>query len=329
MRWDPDVVNTAMCGRRNAIQEPGNDVTMVDPTEVLHSLGLRARRVTPLKDDPGENANWLVDTSDGQRVVLRRYHDGARLDDLAYEHAVLRHAEEGGWVVPVPLSDLVGVDGCWYCLNRFVPGTAVRDEDLDQRRRRGRHLARLDFDLRGLAAQLGQRAGWCPQSLARSPVVDIDWDADLDRFAETQGRLATWAAAAAEDVEAALAAIGADDLPLTVVHGDFAQWNVHYDGERLAGVVDFELTHLDSRPYELAIARTYRSPEAIEAYADELVRLGWPLSDLERAAIGPVYLAFRVGMVAWQLHAGGRDGRYDLRFIERQLVLTGTAPPQC
>lgn len=305
----------------------GNDVTMVDPREVLHSLGVRPRRVTTLKDHPGENANWLVDTADGEQVVLRRYHDGATLDDLTYEHAVLRHAEAAAWVVPVPLSDLLDVDGRWYCLNRFVPGVPVRDEDAGQRRRRGRHLARLDLDLRELGAQLGQRAGWCPQSLARSPVVEVDWDADVERFAETHGRLAAWAVAAAQDVEASLVAIGAEELPLTVVHGDFAEWNVHYDGDRLAGVLDFELTHLDSRPYELAIARTYRSPEAIDAYAGELVRLGWPLSDLEQAAIGPVYRAFRVGMVAWQLHAGVRDSRYDLMFVERQLTLTGTAPP--
>lgn len=38
------------------------------------------------------------------------------------------------------------------------------------------------------------------------------------------------------------------------MHGDFAEWNVHYDGDRLAGVLDFELTHLDSRPYELMSA---------------------------------------------------------------------------
>lgn len=175
----------------------GNDVTMVDPREVLHSLGVRPRRVTTLKDHPGENANWLVDTADGEQVVLRRYHDGATLDDLTYEHAVLRHAEAAAWVVPVPLSDLLDVDGRWYCLNRFVPGVPVRDEDAGQRRRRGRHLARLDLDLRELGAQLGQRAGWCPQSLARSPVVEVDWDADVERFAETHGRLAAWAVAAA------------------------------------------------------------------------------------------------------------------------------------
>ena len=40
----------------------------------------------------------------------------------------------------------------------------------------------------------------------------------------------------------ALADIGAAELPLTVVHGDFAEWNVHYERGRLAGVIDFGLT---------------------------------------------------------------------------------------
>jgi hypothetical protein len=40
-------------------------------------------------------------------------------------------------------------------------------------------------------------------------------------------------------------------------------WNVHYRRGRLAGVIDFGLAHLDSRPWELAVARTYRAPEAI------------------------------------------------------------------
>src|SRR3981081_1857681 len=51
-----------------------------------------------------------------------------------------------------------------------------------------------------------------------------------------------------------LGALGAQALPVMVVHGDFAEWNVHYLRSRLAGVIDFGLTHLDSRPYELAVA---------------------------------------------------------------------------
>jgi phosphotransferase family enzyme len=45
------------------------------------------------------------------------------------------------------------------------------------------------------------------------------------------------------------AAIGAAELPVTVIHGDFAEQNVHYRHGRLAGVIDFGLTRQDSRPY--------------------------------------------------------------------------------
>jgi aminoglycoside phosphotransferase (APT) family kinase protein len=140
-------------------------------------------------------------------------------------------------------------------------------------------------------------------------------------------RLGSWAHAAATQARDALGAIGARDLPVIVVHGDFHEPNVHYEHGHLAGVVDFALTHLDSRPYELAIARTYRAPEIADAYRAELARLGWPLSELEVAALGPVSRAFRVDMAAWQMDHGRRTGRYDLAMIERQLSKTGTAPP--
>jgi Ser/Thr protein kinase RdoA (MazF antagonist) len=112
-----------------------------------------------------------------------------------------------------------------------------------------------------------------------------------------------------------------------VVHGDFAEWNVHYEDGRLAGVIDFGLTHVDTRPYELAIARTYRAPQVIDAYRAELATGGWPLSELEEAAMGPVYRAFRGAMAAAEMEDGRITGSYDLAMIERQLSRTGTVLP--
>lgn len=294
--------------------------------EVLILLNLGVRQVRTLKDLPSENGSWLVDTLDGVRVVLRRYHDQSTAEDLAYEHAVLRHLSSIGWVVPVPIGGLVCHEGLLYCLTRYVPGAAVRGETPEQRRRRGRDLARLDLALRDLNEHLGQRPGWQPQHRHASVHADIDWLACLDAFSAEEPRLAQWTAEAAAQAQAALAAIGAEALPLTIVHGDFANWNVHYLDGQFTGVVDFGLTHLDSRPYELAIARTYRSPETIDAYAEELARSGWPLSGLEREAIGPVNHAFRVDMVAWELQQGRRTGVYDTAMIERQLQRTGVVP---
>jgi homoserine kinase type II len=297
------------------------------PDQVLDLLAPRPRRVAVLKDVPGGNGSWLTETAAGKLVVLRRYHARATPEDLAYEHAVLRHLDGAGWVVPSPVSEAVAHQGLWYCLTRYVPGAAVAAEDAGQAGRRGRDLARLHLALRGLGDRMGQRPGWRAQHAGVTVHAGIDWDACLRALAEVSPRLAAWAQAAAARAHGSLTALGARDLPVMVVHGDFAEWNVHYEHGRLAGVIDFGLTHLDSRPYELAIARTYRSPRVTDAYRAELAAGGWPLSELEEAAVGPVYRAFRVDMAAWRIEAGLAAGRYDLAAIERQLARTGTPPP--
>jgi Ser/Thr protein kinase RdoA (MazF antagonist) len=291
---------------------------------VLDLLAVRPDRVAVLKDVPLHNGSWLVELPGGQRAVLRRYHPGASPEDLAYEHAVLGHLAAAGWVVPHPIGEPVRHDGLWYCLTRYVPGRPAARESRAQRCRRGRDLARLHLALRGLGQRIGQRPGWRPQHSAVTANAGIDWQAGVRQLAEISPRLSSWAQAAAGQTRAALAAIGAGELPTTVIHGDFAQWNVHYQHGRLAGVIDFGLTHQDSRPYELAIARTYRAPETADAYRGELARSGWPLSALEEAAIRPLYHAFRLDMAAWELDHGRKTGRYNLTAIERQLSKTGT-----
>jgi Ser/Thr protein kinase RdoA (MazF antagonist) len=240
---------------------------------------------------------------------------------------VLGHLAGAGWVVPHPVSEPVCHDGLWYCLTRYVPGKPAARESPAQGRRRGRDLARLHLALRDLGERIGQRPGWRPKHSAVTALAGIDWQACVEGLTALSPRLGSWARAAAGQTRAALTAVGASELPVIVIHGDFAAWNVHYQHGRLAGVIDFGLAHLDSRPYELAVARTYRAPQAMDAYRGELARSGWPLSALEEAAVGPLYRAFRLDMAAWELDHGLQAGQYDLARIERQLSRTGTPPP--
>lgn len=297
------------------------------PSSLLDRLAVRSEWILVLKDVPGENGSWLVERPGGQRLVLRRYHSDATREELVYEHDVLGYLAQAGWVVPAPAGELVRCADSWYCLTRYVPGQAVRDESVDQQRQRGRDLAQLHLALRGLAERLGQRIGWRAQHQGVTLQTATDWPDCVRALAEVSPRLAAWAEAAAAQTQDALAVIGASALPVMVVHGDFAEWNVHYQHGRLAGVIDFGLTHLDSRPYELAIARTWRAPAMLDAYRIELARLGWSLSDLEKAAIQPLYHAFRLDQIAWPLTRGLDTGQYDLAEIERQLRRTGTSPP--
>ena len=293
-------------------------------------LGIRPRLVRAVRGPAGPeaNANWHVWPLDGERVVLRCYHSRATPSDLAYEHRVMAHLAGRGWSVPVLLSPLVEHAGRWWCLTRFVVGRARRAETARQQGQRGEVLARLHLDLRALASELGQRPGWRAQHRAVTVHTDIDWHAGLAALETVDPGLAEWASTAADLAADDLLTVGAHELAVTVVHGDFAEWNVHYQASRLGGVIDFGLTHLDSRPYELAIARTYRAPEVIEGYRKELERLGWSLSDLETAALRPLYHAFRVDMTAWHLDHARRTGQFDLDFIRAQLARTGAPPPR-
>jgi Ser/Thr protein kinase RdoA (MazF antagonist) len=302
-------------------------MTANDPDQVLNLLGVRPGRVVAFSDVPLGNGNWLVETVGGERFILRRYRPKTTRPDLAYEHAVLGHLAGLGWVVPAALGEPVCWQGRWYCLTRHVPGEAVRAEDAAQRGRRGRDLARLHLALRGVAERIGQRPGWRPQHCAVTVCGAHRWEERVSGLASVSPRLAAWARAAMTQAHESLAALGTDGLPVMVVHGDFAEWNVHYDRGRLAGVIDFDLTHVDTRPYKLAIARAYRAPEMAGAYRAELAACGWPLSELEEAAVAPVYRAFRVGTAAAEMDDGLVTGNYDLAMIERQLSRTGTAAP--
>jgi len=91
-------------------------------------------------------------------------------------------------------------------------------------------------------------------------------------------------------------------------------------------VIDFGVSHLGTRPYDLVSARCYRQPEIGSGYVEELNRQGWPLSDLEEAAIRPIYRVFRLYMVAWQIDVGMRTGHFDAAMITAQLTQTGVAP---
>ena len=147
------------------------------PSRVLDALGVGPALVTVLKDVPLENASWLVSRRGREQLVLRRYHPQASPEDLMYEHEVLRHLAAAGWVVPVPVSELIRWDGLWYCLTRFVPGRPVTAENAAQQRQRGADLARLHLALRGLGDLIGQRPGWLAQHQNVTVISDLDWRA--------------------------------------------------------------------------------------------------------------------------------------------------------
>ena len=78
-----------------------------------------------------------------------------------------------------------------------------------------------------------------------------------------------------------------DVAATTVLHGDFAPWNLLYEGENLTGVIDFEATHLNYRVADFANSWRGYQDEVVHGY--EEVR---KLSDLDWELLVPAYWAW-------------------------------------
>lgn len=292
---------------------------MDPPAEVLPALGVTARRCRRVGGDrhPLENQHWHVLAADGGRWVLRRHAAVRTPLAVAYEHAVLRAAADAGWTVPVPraVRQPVLVDGRLYSLYEYVAGRPPADT-LPSRRRRGVLLARLHATLQPLTARLGQRDGF--DTIHPWFASPDDWRDGISRLSSTYPALAERAVAACARVTAELDQVDARALRCLVLHGDFTPWNLRGHQGRTA-VLDFDLTHVGSRAWELAIARVQRFPETLVAFRQEAARLGAPLTEHEEAAIAPLYRALKIEMIGQAMGAPAPDPD----FIAQQLVKAG------
>ncbi len=289
--------------------------------EVVRALGLDARRLEPTRPDDEDsvrNGNWHLWTADGEHHILRRYHLLRTEEDLTYETQVLDHLTARGWCVPSRIAGPIQYDGRLWAVTRFVPGQPHQDETAAQQAERGEVLARLHADLSDL--DLGSRPGFFQAADLDAMGEFQGWDRGVDLLREQRPDLADRAVQAMDGAKELVREYDLLGLPQTIVHGDFASWNLHFgDDGRLAGVIDFDLCHLDSRVWELVIARV--RPDMLAGYQRAAVE---PLAEHELAAIEPLRVVFRVLMVMAELWNGQQAGRFDEVMIDRQLAAVGS-----
>ena len=285
--------------------------------DVVRALGLEVTRLEPTRpgdEDSVRNGNWHLWTSDGKHHILRRYHVLRTEEDLTYEDQVLDHLTVRGWCVPARVAGPIQYDGRLWAVTRFVPGQPHQDETAAQQAERGEVLARLHADLRDL--DLGTRPGFFQAADLDAMGEFQGWDRGVDLLRDQRPDLADRAAQAMDGAKELVREYDLLGLPQTIVHGDFASWNLHFDGDdRLAGVIDFDLCHLDSRVWELVIARV--QPDLLAGYQRAAVE---PLTEHELTAIEPLRVVFRVLMVMAELWNGRQAGRFDEVMIDRQLA---------
>jgi homoserine kinase type II len=297
---------TPILGVRSILAEFG-----IEPT--------RVRRVTVDRPAALGNENWHVWTRAGERFVLRRHGYGRTPEELEYEAQVMRHVAAVGWRVPVPLGAPVPNGDRLVSVCTYVPGTSHRAENAAQLRERGALLARLHADLRPLAPRLGQRPGWHPMHDVETVQQALRWEGGVAVLGRIRPDLVLALRAGIGVVKHRLDAVPAGALPVTVIHGDFTRWNLRFRGGRLTGVLDFDLTHLDTRTADLAMARAARSPELLDAYRAESARLQWPLAAEEEHVLPVLDAALMIGIVAWELYGQLVTGVMDAELVERQV----------
>ncbi len=188
-----------------------------------------------------ENTNYFATTEAG-RYVLTLY-ERLPAAELPFYLNLMAHLARAGALVPAPEPDRTGalfslLNGKPAGLVARVDGAPVKLPATDHCARVGEALARLHLASQSYRARLTNRRGpawWRQAARAVKPHLDAGRAALLDTEIKFQ------------------TGFGRGRLPKGAIHGDLFCDNVLFDGERVAGIIDFGFAATDYFAYDLAI----------------------------------------------------------------------------
>jgi Ser/Thr protein kinase RdoA (MazF antagonist) len=261
------------------------------------------------------NTHWLVQ-SRGPRLVLRRWAQPA--DEVLYELRLLERIAAMGWPVASAVAEPIEHDGAWWSLAPLLTGEPLERSGGEQRAR-GRLLAAFHADLARLH-EIGQRGAWrrCERILD-DPTLD-ELLADHERQKPEEARILRWHLERARE---RIAGLAPHTRPDTIIHGDFATWNLLYQDGRLSAILDFELAHRDHRIAEFALAWRGKYDAVIHGYHEVA-----PLEPEEWALLTPLWWAFLIEGACQCLRQGiSEDGWTVRKLLERSPLMGPDAAP--
>jgi homoserine kinase type II len=214
---------------------------------VLAAYGLEG--VRPYRIGAGRNnEHWYV----GAGLVLRRYGPFASDAVIGYEHAIVGQLRERGWPVAVPVPSgagrlVVADEGRRYCLFPRLAGRRGSPGRPRQPRELGRLLGRLHRDLAAVSVaeppdafppilQMPADPAWQHLGALEDPV--------LKRL--LRRKLA--------EVRTAVGSAARGRPRVQLVHGDWHDGNILYQGGTVSGILDFDFAHPDLPLVDVAIA---------------------------------------------------------------------------
>jgi Ser/Thr protein kinase RdoA (MazF antagonist) len=219
------------------------------PASLLADAGLAVRAVPP---QPRDGRAWLVEWRQ-ERGLLRQtvLADSAAADrttaDIAWLHGFLGRLASTGFPAPRPLPAFGGRSwttggGSLWQLATFLPGDTVGWSAAPSMTEIGALLGRYHVAVAALEPT-GQR----PSAVPLADVPAILLSGQLEAAGVSADRAVSIRRLAAE-LAADLADVGSADPGPLVIHGDFTCHNVVATGAPpvAAGVIDFELAHVES-----------------------------------------------------------------------------------
>ena len=189
-----------------------------------------------------ENTNYFV-TAENGRFVLTLY-ERLPAEELPFYLNLMAHLAHAGVQAPAPQPDRSGA--LWSFLNGKPAGLVARLDGVPVEQPRVAHcaaageaLARMHVAVGNYRGRLSNRRGpawWRQAARAVRPFLADEQNALLASEIKFQAGFAR------------------TKLPRGAIHGDLFCDNVLFDGERVAGIIDFGFAATDALAYDLAIA---------------------------------------------------------------------------
>ena len=188
----------------------------------------------------GKNEHLRVAAADGIHY-LRRSYRAKPMDELVRQLGLMRLLRDRGFPAPevVPSSagpDYAGLSGRWWIATRGIEGDPFDGGSQAHVRALGRMLARYHRTVADLPAVVAEPAVLTElRSRAAEPGLDPALVTRTERVVEELSGLLP-------------------ELPRVVVHGGARRGSLVFDGDQVAGVLDFDSAHPDVRVLDLAVA---------------------------------------------------------------------------
>jgi homoserine kinase type II len=274
---------------------------------VLDAWGLRCDRITPVS---GGTLNWNFEVQTGdERLFVRCYRSNLETDRIEGEHRLLRWLGAQTELVPVPIARTTGetlfIEGDQrWALFPWVEATSPERGSLSSIQATG--LGEAHGRLHALLARHPDSAGTA-MSMRWSKAGSLDLLARLITASRERGHEG-WLSEGLEHQRRLLEAIAIAppedfvSLPCQLLHGDFHDQQVLFEGDQVRAVVDWEIWHSDPRAWEvvrsLAFSKLLDSPllaHYLGGYRQHVELSEWELQD----ALTLWFQSRLVGVWAW------------------------------